>query len=165
MAVTRNGFVKFGEFEGEATDAKHKGWSFVHAVSAPLTRTTGGYEQSERSGGATAVGMVTVVKDLDASSVKIQKALVSGQKVSKVKIELCSTVGGQSQPYLSYEFEDVILTGYDLEEPVDAKRLEPTERISFSYAKATWTYMKFGTDGTSQGKVTDAYVVGAATKK
>lgn len=164
MAVTRNGFAKFGEFEGEATDARHKGWSIMHAVSAPLTRTTGGYDQAERTVGATAVGQVTVVKDLDASSVKIQKALVTGQKLSKVKVELCTTVGGQSQPYLAYEFEDVIVTGYDLEDPADAKRLEPTERVAFTYAKATWTYAKFGTDGTGQGKVTDSYTVGAAKK-
>ena len=44
MASTRSGFVKFGDFEGEATDSKHKGWSIMHSLSAPLTRATGGFE-------------------------------------------------------------------------------------------------------------------------
>lgn len=164
MASTRSGFVKFGDFEGEATDSKHKGWSIIHSLSAPLTRATGGFEQSERGGGATAVGQITVVKDLDSATVKIQKACVSGQKLPKVKIELCTMTGGATQPYLSYELEDAIVTAYDLEEPTDSKSLQPTERVSFTYAKATWTYGKFGTDGASQGKVTDNYTVGAAKK-
>jgi type VI secretion system secreted protein Hcp len=164
MASTRSGFVKFGDFEGEATDSKHKGWSIMHSLSAPLTRATGGFEQSERGGGATAVGQITVVKDLDAATVKIQKACVSGQKLSKVKVELCTTTGGGTQPYLTYELEDVIVTAYDLEEPADSKNLQPTERVSFTYGKATWTYGKFGTDGASQGKVIDNYTVGAAKK-
>ena len=161
MATTRNGFVKVGEFEGEATDSKHKGWSVLYSVSAPLTRTTGGFEQGERAVGATAVGTVTVVKDLDTASVKIQKACATGQKLPKVKVELCTTVEGSSQPYLAYEFENVIIAHYDLEEPADSKRLGPTERISFTYTKATWTYGKFGSDGASQGKVTESYTIGA----
>lgn len=161
MAMIRNGFVKIGEFEGEATDSKHKGWSVIYSVSAPLARATGGFEQSERAAGATAVGNVTLVKDLDAASVKIQKACATGQKLPKVKIELCTTVDSASQPYLTYEFENVIVTHYDLEEPADSKRLGPTERISFTYTKATWTYGKFGSDGASQGKVTESYTIGA----
>lgn len=164
MASTRSGFVKIGDFEGEASDSKHKGWSIMYWLSAPLTRATGGFEQSERSGGATAVGQVTVVKDLDSATVKIQKACISGQKLSKVKLELCTMTGGSMQAYLTYEFEDVIVTAYDLEDPADAMHGQPTERVSFTYGKATWTYGKFGTDGSSQGKVTDNYTVGAAKK-
>lgn len=164
MASTRSGYVKFGDYEGEATDSRHKGWSVMHSLSAPLTRATGGFEQSERGGGATAVGHVTIVKDLDAATVKIQKACVTGQKLPKVKVELCTMTGGTTQPYLSYELEDVIVTAYDLEDPADSKYLQPTERISFTYGKVTWTYGKFGTDGSSQGKVTDTFTVGAAKK-
>jgi len=105
-----------------------------------------------------------VVKDLDSATVKIQKACVSGQKLSKVKIELCTMTGGATQPYLVYELEDAIVTAYDLEEPTDPKGLQPTERVSFTYGKVTWSYGKFGTDGSSQGKVTDNYTVGAAKK-
>lgn len=164
MASTRRGFVKFGDYEGEATDSKHKGWSIMHTLSAPLSRATGGFEQSERGGGATAVGKVTVVKDLDAATVKIQKACVTGQKLPKVKVEFCTVTGGETQPYLSYDLEDVIVTSYDLEDPADTTILQPTERVSFTYGKVTWTYGKFGTDGSSQGKVTDTYTVGAAKK-
>lgn len=164
MATTRSGFVKFGEFEGEASDARHKGWSIMHSLSAPLERRTGGFEQAERAVGATTVSQVTVVKDLDAATVKIQKALVSGQKLPKVKIELCTTVNSASQPYLTYELDDVIVTGYDLQDPLDEKRLEPTEKVTFTYSKVTWTYGKFGTDGSSQGKVTESYTVGQGKK-
>jgi type VI secretion system Hcp family effector len=164
MASTRSGFVKFGDFEGESTDSKHKGWSIMHSLSAPLTRATGGFEQSERGVGATAVGQATVVKDLDSATVKIQKACVSGQKLSKVKVELCTTTGGATQPYLTYELEDVIVTAYDLADPDDSTAIQPTERVTFTYGKATWTYGKFGTDGASQGKVTDNFTVGSAKK-
>ena len=56
------------------------------------------------------------------------------------------------------------MTAYDLEDPADSKNLQPTERVSFTYGKVTWTYGKFGIDGSSQGKVTDNYTVGAAKK-
>ena len=105
-----------------------------------------------------------MVKDLDAATVKIQKACVSGQKLSKAKVELCTMTGGSMQPYLAYEFEDVIVTAYDLEDPAEPMHGQPTERVSFTYGKVTWTYGKFGTDGSSQGKVTDNYTVGAAKK-
>jgi type VI secretion system Hcp family effector len=102
-----------------------------------------------------------VIKDVDSASVKVQKACASGQKLAKVKVDLCTTLAGVSQPYLSYELENVIITGYDLEDPIDAQRVQPTERVTFSYTKATWTYVKYGTDGASQGKVTESYSIGA----
>lgn len=161
MALVRNGFVKFGSYEGEATDTKHTGWSTLFRVSAPVSRATGGYQQSERAAGATAVGMVTLVKDLDAASVKLQKACATGLVLPNVKVELCTTVPGGTLPFLSYEFEKVILTHYDLEDPRSFEHLLPMETIAFTYTKATWTYAKFGDDGTSKGKVSESYTIGS----
>jgi len=161
MAEIRRGFVKVGDFEGEATDSKHKGWSIMHRLSAPITRVTGGFAQSERGAGAAALGDAVVIKDVDASSVKLQKACATGQKLPKVQIDLCTTVAGASQPYLTYELENVVITGYDLEDPVDERHITPTERVTFSYTKATWTYVKYGSDGASQGKLTETFTIGA----
>ncbi len=162
MALARNGFVKFGSYEGEATDSKHTGWSSLFSVSAPINRATGGYEQSERGAGATAVGMVTVVKDLDAVSVKLQKACATGLVVPSVKIELCTTVPGGALPFLTYDFEKVIITHYDLEDPRSLDHLLPMEHVAFTYTKATWTYVKYGDDGTSKGKVSESYTIGSS---
>lgn len=160
MSASRNGFAKFGDFEGESTDSKHKGWSLMQSLSAPLARITGGFEQSERALGATAVGNAVIVKDVDSATVKIQKACVTGQKLSKVKAEMCTAVEGALEPFLAYEFENVIVTGYD----VDGFNQPPTERVTFSYTKVTWTYTKFGPTGASQGKVTDSFTIGAGGK-
>lgn len=160
MTGTRNGFVKVGDFEGESTDSKHKGWSLLQSFSAPLSRTTGGFEQSERALGATALGDAVIVKDLDSASVKIQKACVTGQKITKVKVEMCTAVEGALEAYLAYEFENVIVTGYD----IDVFSQPPTERVRLSYTKVTWTYTKFGPTGASQGKVTDSFAIGAGGK-
>lgn len=163
MALARNGFVRFGSYEGEATDTKHAGWSTLMSVSAPVSRATGGYEQSERGVGATAVGMVTVIKDLDAVSVKLQKACATGLLLPSVKVELCTTVQGGTLPFLSYEFEKVIITYYDLEDPRSLDHLLPMEKIAFTYTKATWTYVKYGDDGTSKGKVSESYTIGSGS--
>ena len=160
MSASRNGFAKFGDFEGESTDSKHKGWSLMQSFSAPLSRTTGGFEQSERALGATAVGNAVVVKDLDSASVKIQKACATGQKIAKVKAEMCTAVAGGLEPFLAYEFENAIVTGYD----IDVFSEPPTERVTFTYTKVTWTYTKFGPTGASQGKVTDSFSIGAGGK-
>jgi type VI secretion system Hcp family effector len=161
MADIRRGFVKIGDFEGEATDTKHKGWSIMHRLSAPITRVTGGFEQSERAGGASALGNAVIIKDLDAASVKIQKACATGQKLPKVQIELCTAADGGGQPYLIYLLENVVVTGYDLGNPLDEHRIAPTEQVTVSFTKATWTYVKYGPDGASQGKVTETYTIGA----
>lgn len=162
MAVARSGFVKFGSFEGEATDSKHANWSILYSVSAPITRSTGGFLQSERATGATAVGTVTVVKDLDSVSVKLQKACATGQVLPTVKVELCTAVPGGTQPFLTYEFEKVIITHYDLVDAQSADRLLPRETVAFTYTKATWTYVKYGDDGTSKGKVSESYTIGSS---
>lgn len=162
MAIARNGFVQFGSFEGESTDSKHKGWSILVAVSAPISRTTGGYSQSERGAGGTTVGTVTVVKDLDAASVKLQKACAKGQVLPTVKVDLCTQVSGGLSPFLSYVFENAIITHYDLADPRSHEHVQPLESVSFTYTKATWTYVKYGPDGTSQGKVSDSYAIGAS---
>lgn len=159
--MARTGFVQFGSFEGEATDSKHVGWSILHSVSAPISRATGGFEQSERGAGATAVGKVIVIKNVDSASVKLQKACAAGQLLPKVQVDLCTTVPGGNLPFLTYEFENVILTHYDLEDPGGGQELVPNEQVVFTYTKATWTYTKFGDDGSSKGKVSESFTIGS----
>lgn len=161
IASVKTGYVKVGDFEGEATDSTHTGWSIVHRLSVPLSHTTGGFQQRERITGATALADAFVVKDLDSASVKIQKACVTGQLLPKVQIELCTMVGEGAEPYLAYEFENAIVTGYDLHNAEDASRVQPLEQFTFSYTKVTWTYTKYDTMGKSQGKVSDSYTIGA----
>ena len=157
----QQGYVKLGDIEGEATDSKHEGWSILHRFCVPIVRTTGGYQQRERAVGSTGLGDAIVVKDVDSASVKIQKACATGQLLPKVQVNLCTTENGTSQVYLSYEFENVIIVGYDLQDMVGSEQLYVCERVSLSYNKVTWTYVKFDKSGKSQGKVTDSYTVGS----
>jgi type VI secretion system secreted protein Hcp len=161
IAKVKLGYVKVGDFEGEATDSNHQGWSILSQLSAAITRTTGGFQSRERPTGATALVDAVVIKDLDSASVKIQKACATGQLVPKVQIELCTMVGNSAEPYLSYELENVIVTGYDLINLDDPLRIQPLERVALSYTKVTWTYTKYDTTGKSQGKVSDSYTIGA----
>ena len=155
-----SGFVKIGDFEGESTDSNHSKWSILQGLSAPITRTTGGFQQRERTVGATCLGDVLVIKNLDSASVKVQKACATGQLLPKVEIELCTVVNGSAEPYLTYELENVIVTSYDLAESGEPGRILPCDRIGLSYTKVTWTYTKYDTMGKSQGKVSDSYAIG-----
>lgn len=155
------GFVKLGDFEGEATDSAHTGWSILNHLSAPITRTTGGFQQRERPTGATSLGDVVLIKDLDSASVKIQKACATGQLIPSVQVALCTMVGESAAPFLTYEFENVIITGYDLQNSEATSRILPFERVTLSYTKVTWTYTKYDTMGKSQGKVSDSYTIGS----
>ena len=155
------GYVKVGDMVGESTDSSHQDWCLLHRFSAPMTRTTGGFQARERAVGATAIHDAVIVKDVDSASVKIKKACATGKLIPKVQVDLCTTENGASQAYLSYEFEDVIIVGYDLQDMVGSERLYVCERVSVSYNKVTRTYVKFDKSGKSQGKVTDSYTVGA----
>lgn len=70
-------------------------------------------------------------------------------------------VGESATPFLTYEFENVIITGYDLQNSEVTSRILPFERVTLSYTKVTWTYTKYDTMGKSQGKVSDSYTIGS----
>jgi type VI secretion system secreted protein Hcp len=165
-----NGFIKIGDFEGGSADNQHAGWSDITGLDCEITRKIGSFIKSQNPVGSTELSDVCVLKLIDGSTPKIQKACASGQKLSKVVIHVTSVVNGQSKVTLEYELQDAIVAQYAIGSKASSdsgsstSRQEggpPLERVCFSFAKISWTFHKMDALGNSQGKIQESYAVGS----
>jgi type VI secretion system Hcp family effector len=97
---------------------------------------------------------------MDNSSVKLQKACASGEKISKVEIHLCTVLSDKREPFLIYELEDAFITSYQFAAQITENSGVPTESVSFNFNKITWTYVSYGQDGKKRGKLKESYKIG-----
>jgi len=166
-----NGFIKIGDFEGGSADVQHSGWSDITGLECEITRKVGSFIQSQNPVGSTELSDVCVLKLIDGSTPKIQKACASGQKLSKVVIHVTSIINGQSKVTLEYELQDAIVAQYSIGSRASSdsgsstsqqENGTPLERVCFSFAKISWTFHKMDALGNSQGKIQESYTVGAS---
>jgi type VI secretion system secreted protein Hcp len=78
---------------------------------------------------------IVITKSVDKSSPSLQRACVNGTHFPKVTIELRK--GGKV--YLTYTLKDVLVSSFDVSGHGNAN---PTETVSFSYAKLAIVYTK-----------------------
>jgi len=163
MNPALTGYILVGSFQGECTDSEHVNWTRIQRIWARTTRTTGGFQQSQIGLGGTSVGDVSVLKEIDSASVKIQYACATGQSIPTVTIELCTIVSGSSLPFLAYTLSNAIVTGYELDLDSESDRMVPCEKITFTYTQATWAYTKYNGMGVSQGTISESYSIGQSS--
>ena len=163
MANTITGYIQVGSFVGECTDSEHVNWTRIQKLFARTARTTGGFQQSQIGLGGTTVGQVSVLKEIDAASVKIQYACATGQSVPKVTIDLCTIVAGESVTFLSYTLSNAVVTEYELDLDSESQRAVPCEKLTFTYTQATWAYTKHTNMGVSQGQISESYSIGQSS--
>lgn len=149
-----SGYLKVGDIKGEATDDGHTDWINLLSVSASITRPMGaGSSGSTRQRSSATFGDIVCVKEVDASTVKLQEAIADGVNFPKVNFDLCtSSEGGKRIPYLMYELTNARVTSYSVSGSTDGGSV-PTEQISFNYEEIKVTYDKLGKDNKSQGKL------------
>lgn len=165
-----SGFVKIGDFEGGSAEAQHVGWSDIVGLDCEIHRKIGSFIKSQNPVGSTELSDVCVVKVVDGTTPKIQKACASGQKLSKVTIHVISAINGQSRVTLEYELHDAIVARYEIgagASSADGSTAGgllggmPVERVCFGFAKIGWTFHKMDAAGNSQGKIQESYTVGS----
>jgi len=164
------GFVKIGDFEGGSANPQHVGWSDILGLDCSIARKVGSFIKSQNPVGSTELSDVCVVKAIDGSTPKIQKACATGQKLSKVAINVVSTINGQQKVTLEYELQDAIVAEYVIGSQTSSSVGSsagpqaggtPLERVCFSFAKVSWTFHKMDAAGNSQGKIQESYTVGS----
>jgi type VI secretion system secreted protein Hcp len=156
-------FIKIDGIPGESTDDKHKDWievlSYSFGVSQPASAT------ASSSGGAAAERAnfqdISIVKTLDKASPKLALACASGQHIKEITIELCRA-GGDKVPYMEYKMSEAIISSVSVGGGGGG---EPTESLTFNYAKIQWTYtQQKRADGSPGGKVAAGWDLGANKK-
>lgn len=77
----------------------------------------------------------TLTKKVDATSPKLFKANVQGQRIAKATIDLFDPTGGTTR----YELEDVMVIGMIVKSVQDGKKYALVEEVSFDYSRIKQT--------------------------
>jgi type VI secretion system secreted protein Hcp len=133
-------FMKLGDIKGEATDTDHKDWIIIESMSSPIFRSVPqGAKDQQRTKGETSLGDISVTRQLDKSSTKLQEACANGTFFKEVEFHFCTTVKNKQEPYLTYKLSDVIVSSYSIFANSSGSPL-PSESVTMGYTKAEWTY-------------------------
>ena len=143
-------FMKIESIPGESDGKNHKEWieilSYSHGITNPVelgpTRTGGRSEHQDFS----------LVKLLDKSSPKLSLFCCTGDRIGDVKVELCKT-DGEKEPFMVYDFRDVIITAIRPGGSAEGSDPLPTEEVALNYGKIEWTYTEFDDAGQPRGNV------------
>jgi len=148
------GYLKIGDIKGESTDDGHKDWINLLSVSNGINRPMGvGASGSTRHRSSASFGDIICVKEVDASTPKLQEAIADGTNFAKVEIHLCtSSEGGKRIPFLMWELKNCRVSSYSVSGATDGNS-PPTESLSFNFEEIKVTYDKLGKDNKSAGKV------------
>jgi len=159
------GYLKIGDIKGESVDEGHKDWINLLSVSNGITRPmAAGAHGSTRHRSSATFGDVNCVKEVDASTPKLQEAVADGTSYPKVLIDLTtSSEGGKRLPYLQWELKQARVTSYSVSGATDGST-PPIEQISLNFEEIKVTYDKLGKDNKSQGKVDYTWKLEEGTK-
>jgi len=149
-----SGYLKIGDIKGESTDEGHKDWINLLTVGNNISRTMGpAASGARRHRSSVRFGDIVCVKEVDASTPKLQEAIADGTNFPKVNIDLCtSSEGGKRIPFLQWELTNARVTSYSIEGATDTSE-PPTEHISLNFESIKVTYDQLGKDNKSAGKI------------
>jgi type VI secretion system secreted protein Hcp len=138
--MASNMFIKLGDIVGECEDKNHVGWieilSWSHGFSQPSTPV-------RASSGATVEKAnhtdITFTKYLDKATDAILSTCWTGKQLPTAVLE-CYRADGDANPvkYLQIDMEKVIVSNYGIS---GGSGDHPSENISLSYGKVTYTYL------------------------
>ena len=151
-------FMKLGDIKGEATDTDHKDWIIIESMSSGIFRSVPqGAKDQQRTKGETSLGDISISRQLDKSSTKLQEACANGTFFKEVELHFCTTVKNKQEPYLTYKLSNVIVSSYSCHGNASGSPL-PSEEITLGFTAAEWTYIVVDPKtGDKQGQVPAKY--------
>ena len=160
-----SGYLKMGDIKGESTDSGHADWINLLSVSNSITRPmAAGASGSTRHRSSATFGDIVCVKEVDASTPKLQEAIADGTNFPKVNIDLTtSSEGGERLPYLTWELVNARVSSYSVSGATDGSAV-PTEQISLNFEEIKVTYYKYDKDNKSKGQVDYGWKIEEGTK-
>lgn len=148
--VMAAGYMKLGDIKGESTDAEHKDWIIIESMSSPIFRSVGDASGQSRRRGDVILEDVSLSKEMDASTPKIQEAVCEGKVFPKVEIHLTADYAdGARKTYYAYEMTNVMVSSYSLSAEIGGV---PTEDLALNYEEYKVTYTQFDDTGSPTGE-------------
>jgi type VI secretion system secreted protein Hcp len=101
-------FLKIPGIQGESRDAAHGGWIDVLSYSSSLIHPGSTATGTSRSRGTVSMGDITVTKQIDKASPKLNNALCTGEHIPEIEIVVITTTGSSGQSTI-YTLKDVAI--------------------------------------------------------
>jgi type VI secretion system secreted protein Hcp len=130
-------YMKIEGVEGNVTAEGYKGWIEVNSCQFGIGRGVSSPHGSDvdREASTPSVSEIVVTKEADKASTKLFELALYGEGL-KVNIDLCKTDKGKPEPYMQYELEDVLISGFSVSSGGD----RPSESLSLNFTKIIFTY-------------------------
>lgn len=145
-------FLKIKGIPGESADSKHKGEIDVLSYSFGITQTgTMAYGGGGGAGKAN-FGDFSFMMRMNKATPKLMQAVANGSHVEEA-ILYCRKAGDKQQEYMTYKFYDLLISSYQ----TSASSEEPTESVSFNFAKMEMEYKEQDAKGNLAGGVNFKY--------
>lgn len=140
-------YIKYDGIDGEVTAKGHEKWIELHSFQWGVSNGGGSAQPSE----------VNVSSFISAASPKLFIATVNGTTIPSATIDFV-TAAQPIQPYLQYELENVLISGYSVSSGGD----RPVESLSLNFTKIKFSYVPMRDDGGLGAPITAEWEIGAA---
>ncbi len=131
-------YIKFDGIDGEVTEAAHRTWMDVFSFSFGASNTGSGGGGGGGGGGVVHFSEFNFVKPTGKGSPTLLLKCCNGAHIPRVVFELTRSGPGQGNPvYLKYEFQDVMVTSYQI--GGDNGGAVPVESLSINFREVKYT--------------------------
>ena len=138
--------------KGSATNSTNENWIDLNSFSISASRSVSGNNSSMRQIGLPSMNSFSVSKNLDAASLLLVKECLQG-KGSTVKLEFLKTSENGLEAYMTYTFEDCLITNHSISSNGSA----PTETMCITFSKFDQTFKDYDEEGKPKGNTAVSY--------
>ncbi len=144
-------YIRFEGLEGGAQDVGYQKWSEILSFNQAINRSDSGAGSTLLSGEVVVEAFVAA-KEIDASTPKLQEAVLTGRTFPTVEIHITASYGSQGRlTFYAYELTDVQIVGYVVGNTEDGG--VPVEEFYLKPKQIKVTYTEIGLDGSPKGSV------------
>ncbi len=143
-------FLLVDGIPGESTQVQHRDWIDVENYKINFTATAG------PGGGRARLTQFDVAAFVSKASPELLLALLSGQRIRDMELDVTRNTAGMQQSYANWLFQDVTVTNFN-----QSNNGAPNERsldiYSFDFRELEYTYTEYAPDGSASGTTTVAW--------
>jgi len=140
-------YLNYDGIPGDVTAKGHEQWIDVSSLQWGVGRgiTAASGSEADREGSTPSISEIVITKSNDSASPNLFRASCGTAPVGEgktVKIDFCKTDVDQPEPYLQFELENTLVSGWSMSSGGD----RPTESVSLNFTKVTMTNTPMGDD-------------------
>jgi len=145
-------FLKIDGIPGESADHKHKAEIDVLSYSWGVTQTGTMSHGGGGGAGKANFGDFSFMMRMNKATPKLMQACADGKHIKDATLT-CRKAGDKQQEYMQYKFFDLLISSYQ----TSASSEDPTESISFNFAKMEMEYKEQDAKGQLGGATNFKY--------